>query len=213
MTPSDLELLALLTLRLRGFVDTDAFAQRWSVAPAVTADVLGWLADTGLATRRDGKFTGWCLTTAGRIEGERRLLLELETHEAGLVVRDGYERFVSLNADFLALCTRWHVRTVDGRQVPNDHDDPVEDQRSIDALGAVHEAIVPALTDLARALARFGCYRPRLSNALRRVRAGEAEWFTAPSVDSYHTVWFELHENLLATLNVERSSEPRIGGL
>jgi hypothetical protein len=26
-------------------------------------------------------------------------------------------------------------------------------------------------------------------------------------VDSYHTVWFELHEDLLCTLGLERSSE------
>ena len=26
-------------------------------------------------------------------------------------------------------------------------------------------------------------------------------------IDSYHTVWFELHEDLLATLGIERSSE------
>ena len=32
------------------------------------------------------------------------------------------------------------------------------------------------------------------------MRAGDPDWFTRPTVDSYHTVWFELHENLLATL-------------
>ncbi len=26
-------------------------------------------------------------------------------------------------------------------------------------------------------------------------------------IDSYHTVWFELHENLLATLGIERARE------
>jgi hypothetical protein len=26
-------------------------------------------------------------------------------------------------------------------------------------------------------------------------------------IASYHTVWFELHEDLLATLGIERSSE------
>jgi hypothetical protein len=212
MTPSDLELLALLTLRLRGFVDIEALAERWAMTPEVTADVLGWLAHTGFATRRDGRFTGWCLTTAGRIEGERRLLVELEAHAAGPAVRDAYERFRAQNADFLALCTRWHVRCIDGRQVPNDHDDPVEDERCIDELARLHERIEPVVADLSRALARFGCYRPRLTAAVRRVRRGEREWFTAPSVDSYHTVWFELHENLLATLNLDRSSEPRIGG-
>jgi hypothetical protein len=43
------------------------------------------------------------------------------------------------------------------------------------------------------------------------VRAGEGDWFTSPLVDSYHTVWFELHEDLLATLGLERAEEARTG--
>jgi hypothetical protein len=39
------------------------------------------------------------------------------------------------------------------------------------------------------------------------VRAGDKEWFTGPLVDSYHTVWFELHEDLMATLGLERATE------
>jgi hypothetical protein len=29
-------------------------------------------------------------------------------------------------------------------------------------------------------------------------------------IDSYHSVWFELHEDLLATLGIERGSEPQM---
>jgi hypothetical protein len=56
-------------------------------------------------------------------------------------------------------------------------------------------------------LARFDGYGDRFAEALARVRAGEVEWFTRPLIDSYHTVWFELHENLLATLGIERVRE------
>ena len=57
-------------------------------------------------------------------------------------------------------------------------------------------------------LPRFARYAPRLTNAVDRVRAGEVDWFTKPVLDSYHTVWFELHEDLLATLGIERGEEP-----
>jgi hypothetical protein len=30
-------------------------------------------------------------------------------------------------------------------------------------------------------------------------------------IESYHTVWFELHENLLATLGIQRSKEHASG--
>ena len=54
---------------------------------------------------------------------------------------------------------------------------------------------------------RLGGYGPRLSSALAKVQGGDGEWFTKPTIDSYHTVWFELHENLLATLGIERGAE------
>ena len=50
-------------------------------------------------------------------------------------------------------------------------------------------------------------YRDRLRTAVDRVRAGEREWFDKPLIDSFHTVWFELHEDLLATLGLERAAE------
>ena len=56
-------------------------------------------------------------------------------------------------------------------------------------------------------LERFARYEPRLSTAVHRVESGERDWFTKPLIDSYHTVWFELHEDLLSTLGKERASE------
>ena len=53
----------------------------------------------------------------------------------------------------------------------------------------------------------MGGYGSRLSSALAKVQGGDGDWFTKPTIDSYHTVWFELHENLLATLGIERGRE------
>ena len=57
------------------------------------------------------------------------------------------------------------------------------------------------------AIDRFAGYGGRLREALEKVVAGEHEWFTKPVIDSYHTIWFELHEDLLCTLGIERASE------
>ena len=46
-----------------------------------------------------------------------------------------------------------------------------------------------------------------VGEALGKVQGGDHDWFTKPMIASYHTVWFELHEDLLATLGIERSSE------
>ena len=61
--------------------------------------------------------------------------------------------------------------------------------------------------DGAGALARYQTYGPKLQEAVRRVDAGEGDWFAKPVMPSFHTVWFELHEDLLTTLGLERSDE------
>ena len=54
---------------------------------------------------------------------------------------------------------------------------------------------------------RFAPYQPRLASAMARVVDGERDYFTKPIIDSFHTVWFELHEDLLTSLGLERSQE------
>ena len=56
-------------------------------------------------------------------------------------------------------------------------------------------------------MSRFNRLGGEFAGALRRVQAGEHEWFTKPTIDSYHTIWFELHETLLASLDIDRASE------
>ena len=51
---------------------------------------------------------------------------------------------------------------------------------------------------------RFQRYRVRLTDALARARSGALEYVT-DDLASYHTVWFQLHEDLLATLGIPRS--------
>lgn len=71
----------------------------------------------------------------------------------------------------------------------------------------MHAQVVPLLDGLGRALERFASYAPRLGFALDRVHAGSTDWVDKATIDSFHTVWFELHEDLLATLGRDRASE------
>ncbi len=63
------------------------------------------------------------------------------------------------------------------------------------------------LAGLAGALDRFGSYGPRFGQALDLLLGGDLDYFTKPIMPSYHTVWFELHEDLLASLGIDRASE------
>jgi hypothetical protein len=117
-----------------------------------------------------------------------------------------YEAFRPLNREVLQLCTDWQVRP---GGAPNDHSDAAYDWSVIDRLEALDERAGPLLRRLAGVVPRFAPYRERLHDARRRVLDGEPEWLTSPRVDSYHTVWMELHEELLAALGLERDKEPQ----
>ncbi len=116
-----------------------------------------------------------------------------------------YRRFLALNEQMLAVCTDWQMTTPEAL---NDHSDPAYDAKVIARLAELDAAVQPICAELGSHLERFGPYRQRLASALAKVQAGEVEWFTKPMIPSYHTVWFELHEDLLATLNIDRASEP-----
>ena len=122
-------------------------------------------------------------------------------------VEAGYATFLELNPLLLAVCTDWQVVDSPSGPVVNDHADPDRDRAVLERLEGIHERAVPVTRALAGSLWRFRGYAERLEVAHQRVRAGDHEWITAPSIDSYHTVWFELHEDLLATLGRDRSQE------
>jgi hypothetical protein len=115
-----------------------------------------------------------------------------------------YEAFRSMNREVLQVCTDWQVRP---GGAPNDHTDAAYDWSVIDRLEAIDDRAGPLVRRLAGADSRFGGYRERLRAARRRIVDGEREWLTSPRVDSYHTVWMELHEDLLAALGLERRTE------
>ena len=191
---------ALLALRLLAVADAPDVAERSGWPQPDIDRVLAHLDETGWARYRPGRFPGWMLTGHGRAEGERRLAQELDVTGARARTDVLYRRFLVLNPEVLRVASAWQVRTVGGVDVPNDHADEDHDAAVIAELELLHRRAEGLLAELESPLPRLAGYRPRLSLALARVRSGEGDWFVRPGVDSYHTVWFELHENLLATL-------------
>ena len=206
MQPSPLDLRVLHGLRLKGFVDTAPLARSLGLPAVAVQRQLETAATDGHVQRRTGNRVGWSLTTEGRKEGERMVADELDAHHLRAHVDRAYRRFVALNQPFLDLCTRWQV--VDPtRGVLNDHRDAAYDAALVAELAAIDRAVQPICGDLAAHLDRFAHYGPRLAEALRRIQAGDSAWFTKPTIESYHTLWFELHEDLLVTLGLDRVSE------
>lgn len=201
------ELLVLHGLKLKGFAEAHAVAAVSGLAEADVATRLAAAAESGLVLRRETRaISGWMLTPTGKAEHRTRLAAEVEESGARGAVKTAYEAFLPLNATLLRVCTDWQVVDIEANEL-NHHDDPDYDAAVIARLGAVDDGVTPICADLASALARYGPYAGRFATALDRVRSGLNEWFTKPIIDSYHTVWMELHEDLLATLAIDRASE------
>ena len=211
----DQDLLRVLhAVRLAGINGADAVVERSEIAASRVASVLteaqasGWVEQRVVV--RDRRPSGWMLTAQGRRHGEALLAAEVALAGAAEALVAAYERFRTVNQQFLDVCTDWQLfPDEDGRRAVNDHSDPDYDRAVVERLVRLDEVIQPVLADLASALARFEGYGERFAAARRLVEAGERDWFTRPLIDSYHTIWFELHEDLLATLGLERNHEHR----
>ena len=149
------------------------------------------------------------MTDAGRAQNGRQLAAELDAAGARAVVSDARAAFDPLNARFLEAVTHWQVRPAPGDPLAaNDHTDPRWDDRVIDSLTGLGTQLAPLCAELSGALVRFDGYHVRYAAAAARVQRGEIRWVDGLGIDSCHGVWMQLHEDLLATLGVERGSAP-----
>jgi DNA-binding GntR family transcriptional regulator len=206
--PSSAELLTLHAVRVTGMTDAFAIARRTGLARELVEDLLlddearGWVQRVAFAD-----LAGWSLTETGRLEGERRLADELEGTGARPAVARAHDTFTRLNERFLLTLTHWQIRPQAwDRLAANDHDDPVWDGRVLDELASYRRRLGPLCAELTAALERFAGYDERYAAALARAEAGQARWVDGVEVDSCHTVWIQLHEDLLATLGIDRST-------
>ena len=115
-----------------------------------------------------------------------------------------HERFEAINRELKALMTAWQTIEIDGESVLNDHSNKDYDDRLIDRLGALHERAEAILRQLAAGLPRLAIYARKLEAALEKAEDDAIEWVSGAKIESYHTVWFELHEDLLRILGRTR---------
>lgn len=76
---------------------------------------------------------------------------------------------------------------------------------------AAHHRVTPIVAAAAAQLPRLNRYSAKLQAALDKSHAGETMWVSRPLVDSYHTVWFELDEELILAAGLTREAEAKAG--
>lgn len=201
--------LALHGPRVLGFASPARIAARFGLAPDVVEELLLDHEARGLVRRSEfAGSSGWSVTDRGRDENERRLAVELDAAGARDEVTSAHAEFVALNRRFGVACTDWQIRP--SRTDPmafNDHTDWAWDERVLRTLTSLGSSLGSVCAALVARLQRFDGYAARYSAALAKVDAGERRWVDAPDVDSCHTVWVQLHEDLLATLGIPRGSD------
>ena len=202
-------LLALHGLRLKGIAEPEVIAATLDADVEPIREELVASAEAGLVTYRYGRIPGYLLTPHGREVGQRLLADELDRTGTRPAIESAYQDFLGVNGQLLAVCTAWQLRDDGGSTEVNDHTDQDYDTRVKERLARLHTAVDPILGQLGDTLARMSGHRRRLGNAVDKVLAGEHDYFTKPMFPSYHSAWFELHEDLLATLGTERSGENR----
>jgi hypothetical protein len=203
---ADTELLALHGLAVKKAGSPAAVA---AVLGAEEAEIEAALE----AAVADGRVAGvkgtFMVAPAGREWLDERYPVVYAEFRENPAATETYERFERINRGLLSLFTDWQmIPAAGGERIPNDHSDADYDAGIVDRLGAQHERAETVLDGFAELDPRLGAHKQRLDDAYDKVLAGELDWVSGARIDSYHTVWFELHEDLLRMLGREREEAP-----
>ena len=128
------------------------------------------------------------------------LLANERKHIDSAALAAAYADFRAVNAEFKALVTDWQVKD----DQPNTHEDPDYDAAVLARLDDVHHRVTPIVAAAAAQVPRLSRYSAKLQAALDNVHAGDTIWLSRPLIDSYHTVWFELHEEFIVAAGLTR---------
>jgi hypothetical protein len=197
------ELAVLRVVRLKGRPATADVAAAAGISEQEAESALGELAGSGTLKEANGRYM---LDPSAK---ER--LQELLDEERGSIDQDRlrslYEQFDQHNTELKEIMHAWQLR--DGE--PNDHSDATYDQGVVDRLSTLHQNFAPLADQVAEVVPRLQPYPQRFASALEKVQGGDHSWIAKPIADSYHTVWFEFHEELIEALGLSREAEAASG--
>lgn len=194
----------LQALRLKGRARVDDLAAATGLDLEETAAAVDGLVSAGHAGEVGGRFK---LSPEGRAELDELLAAERATVDSAALA-NLYDEFDEHNTSLKALMTRWQLK--DG-STPNDHTDAAYDAAVIADLVTLDVRFRPLLDRFVAVAERLAHYPPRFARALAMIEAGDRSWFAKPLADSYHTVWFELHEDLIGLAGLTRADEAAAG--
>ena len=192
-------------LGIKGFAMTQGAADAVLSSPEQVQPLLDDLVVDGLAASVAGAYR---LTDSGKARAAELVAAEAtawgpERANAAL------DAFLALDQRMKDVVTAWQLKAPD---VVNDHADPEYDRDVLDRLAALHRDAAAFLDGHDSAVRRsLATYRERLTRALDQAVNGDGRFVASPRVDSYHGVWFELHEDLIQLAGRTREDEVAAG--
>lgn len=203
MTPDDI----VRTLIIKGSATPGAVASALMSTPQRVRPRLDRLVVDGLAEHWANMFR---LTRTGKTKAKQLLAADQArwgVSNAGAAL----DAFLALDKRAKETVTAWQLRDAGGAQTLNDHTDARYDARVLNQLASLHRDAKEWLSPLSTTLGRFRLYMARLERALTCARDGDGRFVASPQVDSYHSVWFELHEDLIRLAGRNRADETAAG--
>jgi polyhydroxyalkanoate synthesis regulator phasin len=185
----------LHAVRIRGVAATDSIAEALDAQPEQVQSVIDTLMSGGDLLHREGRrVSGYVLTE----DGKNRHASEIAAQVAGLqdALSHVYEQFLTLNGRIKGMCSAWQGI-----------EDEVERLDAIDDLETFNSTAQVVFKRAGEIVPRFSRYGQGLAAALELLADGDHRYFTSPLVESYHTVWFEAHEDFLMCLGIDRAAE------
>ena len=169
-------------------------------SPAVE-DVLQRSLQTGRLTQSGDTFI---LTALARVALSGRYSFYYQDLRTDRAFTRAYEQFEHINIVLKQIVTDWQTISIQGDRFANRHDDKDYDDRIIERLGNLHDKVSPILSAFTKTISRFSSYETKLLRALELIESGDLAWFSDIRRESYHTIWFEMHEDILRVMGRER---------
>jgi pyruvate,orthophosphate dikinase len=194
-------------LAIKGYVTPDLLAPALGVSGEEAARLLDRLAADGIVAISGGMSS---LSADGKAIGAEMLSADRAAWGEAAAAA-GLDGFLALDARMKRIVTAWQMREVGGQQVLNDHADAGYDAGVLSDLSALHADAAAWLARCTEGLPRLASYARRLDAAAAAAASGDGRFVASPRVDSYHGVWFELHEDIIRLAGRTREGEVAAG--
>ena len=183
------EFLVLNGVHLKKMVTADEIASAVDLDPSVVKPVLDSAASRGLLMIAEGRHLLLPEGTSAVQEYYRNAYEPIRSNEAVLA---WYERFETLNEQFIKQVSEW--QSTDG------------DARIQSRLIKTVERLSKNLQELTPLIPRYQNYLNRFGASIARIDEGNTEFVCTPTIDSVHNIWFEFHEDILSVIGRPRDT-------